>query len=187
MALFNKSYVLSKATSILRENYSYNFSSESEVINSTCKSLSQKADKTKLFDIFLSHSYTNRKGAIGIKAILEKEFNYSFYIDWIIDNDLSRSNVSAATAKRIKERMNQCLCLFYVTSADAPVSKWMPWETGLMDGLTNKVAICPFVDNSNTNIFQGQELSVVYKSCRIYPFQIISLSNKSNYLIIIQI
>jgi hypothetical protein len=38
----------------------------------------------------------------------------------------------------------------------------MPWETGFMDGLKSKVAICPFIDNSNTEEFIGQEYLGIY-------------------------
>jgi hypothetical protein len=49
----------------------------------------------------------------------------------------------------------------------------MPWETGLMDGLKNRVAICPFSSNSNTNNFFGQEY------LGIYPYVTIDKSTTS--------
>src|SRR4051812_49040009 len=66
------------------------------------------------FDIFLSHSYTDAMldldRLLGIKAILE-EFEYSVYVDWIIDSFLSRTDVSAETASVLRNRMDHSKCL----------------------------------------------------------------------------
>jgi len=178
MALFNRSAVLSRATTILRENSRNYFSNEAAAIESVYKSLSQSAERIQTFDIFLSHSYTDKKGALEIKNIIENEFNYSVYIDWIDDRDLERSNVSSVTAKRIRDRMKKCKCLFYATSSSASTSKWMPWETGLMDGINNRVAICPFMDDSNTDNFYGQEYLGIYPYVTINTAQ----GTNTNYL-----
>jgi hypothetical protein len=162
MALFNKSEVLSRAGSLLNKSFGGRYTQDSMAIESAMKNFSECSERMQGFDIFLSHSYTERKGAIGLKNILEDDFGYSVYIDWIVDNDLNRDNVSAATAGRIKERMKKCKCLFYATSTNSSVSKWMPWETGLMDGLKSRVAICPFLDNSDTEQFSGQEYLGIY-------------------------
>ena len=174
MALFNRSFVLSRATKILNENFNGRYSAESIAIESAYKQSSQEAAKIQIFDIFLSHSYMDKKGALGIRNILENDFNYSVYIDWIEDSDLDRSNVSSVTAKRIRERMIKCKCLFYATSTNASTSKWMPWETGLMDGLKNRVAICPFIDNAETDNFFGQEY------LGIYPYVTINSAQGTN-------
>jgi hypothetical protein len=162
MALFNRTNVLSRATTILREDFNASASTEALAIESAFKQFSRPVGIAKTYDIFLSHSYSDRKGALGIKNIIEKDFGYSVYIDWIADNYLNRNTVSAATATQIKNRMTQCKCLLYVTSTSASSSKWMPWETGLMDGLKNRVAICPFNDSSETDTFSGQEYLGVY-------------------------
>ena len=75
----------------------------------------------------------------------------------------NRTHVNAKTAQTIKERMQNCKCLLYATSENSSSSKWMPWETGLMDGLNGRVAICPLMGGSDSN-FNGQE----YLS--LYPF-----------------
>jgi hypothetical protein len=162
MALFNKSYVISRADTLLNKSFGGVYTQDSVAIESAMRHFSESSERVLAFDIFLSHSYSDRKGAIGIKNILENDFGYSVYIDWVVDRDLNRDNVSTSTAKRIKERMKKCKCLFYVTSTNASTSKWMPWETGLMDGLKNRVAICPFSDNSRTNQFVGQEYLGIY-------------------------
>jgi len=170
MALFNRDFVLSRASTVLREN-TINYSNEVRAIESVCKSFSQSAKNTQTFDIFLSHSYSDKKGALGIKDIIENEFNYSVYIDWIDDRYLNRNNVSTIAAKKIRERINNCKCLFYATSSYSSTSKWMPWETGLMDGINNRVAICPFMDDSNTNKYFGQEYLGIYPYVTIDTIQ----------------
>jgi len=171
MALFNAEQVMSRANSYL--NKSFGRLQESVSIESAMKNFSEKSERVQNFDIFLSHSYSDRKGAIGLQNILENDFGYSVYIDWVIDRNLDRNNVSSLTAKTIKERMKKCRCLFYITSTNSSTSKWMPWETGLMDGLKNRVAICPFSPNSNTNNFFGQEY------LGIYPYVTIDKSTTS--------
>jgi hypothetical protein len=173
VALFNKTYVISRADSLLNKSFGGNYTQDSISIESAMRHFSESSERVQSFDIFLSHSYSDRKGTIGIKNILENDFGYSVYIDWIVDRDLNRENVSASTAKRIKGRIKKCKCLFYATSTNSSVSKWMPWETGLMDGLKNRVAICPFLDTSNTNQFIGQEY------LGIYPYVTIDKSTNS--------
>jgi hypothetical protein len=162
MSLFSKSYVLSRASTLLNKSFGGYYTQDSVAIESAMRHFSESAERIQTFDIFLSHSYEDRKGAIGLKNIFENDFGYTVYIDWIVDRDLSRSNVTASTAQKIKERMKTCKCLFYATSTNTSASKWMPWETGLMDGLKDRVAICPFMDIANTDQFVGQEYLGIY-------------------------
>ena len=74
--------------------------------------------------------------------------------------------------------MIKCKCLFYATSTNASTSKWMPWETGLMDGLKNRVAICPFIDNAETDNYSGQEYLGIYPYVTINTAQ----GTNTNYL-----
>jgi hypothetical protein len=163
MSLFSKSQVLARADRvILNEQVRKSFTTEGRTIDSLMQNFSERYYSFKTFDIFLSHSYSDKKGAIGLKTILEDDYGYSVYIDWIEDQDLDRTSVSKETATRLKTRMTSCRCLFYATSTNSSESKWMPWETGLMDGLKNKVAICPFIDNPYGDNFNGQEYLGIY-------------------------
>lgn len=126
----------------------------------TLKSFS-RFDSNKEYDIFLSHSYKDKKAVAGLLDLLSKEYNYTIYVDWIEDKELNRDNVNRETAQRLRERMKNCRCLLYATSDNATYSKWMPWEVGLMDGINGKVAICPFVSASNPS-FKGQEYLSIY-------------------------
>ena len=117
------------------------------------------------FDIFLSHSYADgkldRKRLLNLKAFLEN-FGYEVYVDWIIDADLNREQVSAQTARWLRSRMNHSKCLLFATSENSQESKWMPWELGYMDGTKDRVAILPLSGTAGSTGFKGQEYLGVY-------------------------
>ena len=112
------------------------------------------------FDIFLSHSYLDKDVILGLNAELEK-MDYSIYIDWIADDELDRRKVTKETAKIIRQRMENSKCLFFATSLNSQISKWMPWECGYFDGLKGKVAILP-VAKTLQSTFNGQEYLGLY-------------------------
>ncbi len=115
------------------------------------------------FDIFLSHSYQDRDIIGALFKVMEEEMDFKVYVDWIVDTELDRTNVTAATAQRLKERMNLCKCLLFATSENQPKSKWMPWELGYFDGMKEKVAILPIVEKENSqNLYSGQEYLGLY-------------------------
>lgn len=113
------------------------------------------------FDVFLSHSVKDAELVLGVVNILE-EMGQKVYVDWIIDDNLSRDNVTPATANTLRRRMSQSSRLLYLATNNATSSKWMPWELGYFDGLkSGKVAILPLVDYSFSS-FQGQEYLGLY-------------------------
>ena len=124
---------------------------------------SQYASFDQTFDIFLSHRYEDRQAVEGLADMLVKDFNYSVYIDWIVDPTLDRSKVNKVTAEKLRNRIRHCKCLWYVTSNNSHDSKWMPWETGMADGCTDKVAICPLSDEKRSDYVGLEYLS-------LYPY-----------------
>lgn len=116
----------------------------------------------KTFDIFLSHSYSDKEWIEGLKQIIE-EIGFSVYVDWIHDSHLDRSKVNKESADLLRKRMRQCGSLFFVTSKISPESKWMPWELGYFDAFKQRVAILPLVDQPTTeNQYAGQEYLGLY-------------------------
>lgn len=123
------------------------------------------------FDIFLSHSYNDARltlaRLLGLKSILGA-FNYSVYVDWIIDTQLHRETVSAETAKWLRCRMDNSKCLLFATSQNSHDSLWMPWELGYKDGNTAKngqigmVAVLPIAQYQGETGFEGQEYLGMY-------------------------
>lgn len=161
MALFN----IDRFESIARENRvvaSKYAIDEAVLLESEMKCFS-RYDEKKIYDIFLSHSYKDRVAVAGLVKYLKRQYHYEIYVDWIEDQNLNRSCVTKETAETIKSRMRNCKCLFYVTSENAPQSKWMPWELGLMDGLKDRVAICPLTrEVYNADDYHGQEYLGIY-------------------------
>lgn len=128
------------------------------------------------FDIFLSHSYSDKVVVVGVYQKL-KSLGFSSYVDWIHDPKLSRSQITPATADLLRQRMRQCDSLFYITTSNSSYSKWMPWETGYFDGHDRKsphdghVAILPVLDNAPSS-FVGQEYLGLYCWADITPYHI---------------
>lgn len=117
------------------------------------------------FDIFLSHSYLDKEEVEGLYMELRSE-GYSVYVDWIIDPQLNRTNVTKESAKLIQTRLKMSKTLLLAVSTNASLSKWMPWELGYVDGNTGKCAIIP-VSKSSYNVpesFNG------FEYLQLYPF-----------------
>jgi len=157
MALFTSSYLKNRYSSSLITEQKRQFSG---------------IDRSELkFDIFLSHSYLDKEEVFGLYRELS-DMGFSVYVDWIVDADLDRSNVTKSTAELIKNRMKNSKSLLLAVSTNASMSKWMPWELGFIDGQTNRCAIVPISkDNLNVNTFDRVEY------LKLYPYLDIA-SNK---------
>ena len=151
MALFRKSEVIDRAERAI------SFQQNASVLLN--EHLEAQAIATQ-HDVFLSHSYDDRKLILGTAKLIE-DLGYTVYIDWRDDPRLDRKRVTRATAKKLRDRMKQCNCLFYSTTKQASESKWMPWELGFKDGDNNRCAILP-ITNKTTNSYEGQEYLGVY-------------------------
>jgi hypothetical protein len=114
------------------------------------------------FDIFLSHSSIDKILVLGAKKLLEDK-GLTVYVDWIDDPQLSRANVTRATADQIRRRMRQCKSMFYLHTQNAVLSKWCPWELGYFDAFTHpsrRVYVFPLVEQGQS--FKGQEYLELY-------------------------
>ncbi len=166
--LFNKNDLVKRASSLV----SFATANERWTTDSL-EVLNESTSTDRRFDIFLSHSYADREAVKGLADMLEKDFKYSVYLDWVVDPALDRTMVNKATAEVLRHRLKRCKCLWYVTSQRSGASKWMPWETGYADGHIGKVAICPLVEGRQSE-FKGLE----YLS--LYPYVDIAKDQKTN-------
>lgn len=82
------------------------------------------------------------------------------YVDWIEDSHLNRRRVNINSASLLRNRMDCCSSLIYITSESAEKSVWMPWELGYMDAKTNRVAVAPILDEETD--FDGREYLGLY-------------------------
>ena len=132
-----------------------------ESYSSKLESIVESQNNQRQFDVFLSHSIRDEELVLGIVEFL-KQMGKEVYVDWIEDQQLSRSSVAPETAETLRQRMNQSSRLLYLATDNASSSKWMPWELGYFDGLkSGKVAILPLVDYSFSS-FKGQEYLGLY-------------------------
>lgn len=102
----------------------------------------ESRDLTTGFDIFLSHSLLDKDEVEGIYIELRNK-GYSVYVDWIVDPQLDRNNVTKETAERIRNRMRSSKSLILAISTNAALSKWIPWELGYVDGHTRQCSLLP--------------------------------------------
>ena len=117
-----------------------------------------------LFDIFLSYNINDKAIIRGVYNELT-EMGFKVYVDFIIDKDLNRSIITLETARRIRERLENSKSLIYAQSPSASMSKWMPWELGVVDGHTKKCAVLPILSTS-TEFYSKQEYLKLYPIIR---------------------
>jgi len=107
------------------------------------------------FDVFLSHAAADAEDADRVRdALIAARFRV--YCDRHNDPQLDRRKVTAATADVLRERMRVSNALVYVVTANAHVSKWMPWEVGFFDGVRGKVLVYPVGSKARESV-KGQE------------------------------
>jgi len=121
------------------------------------------------FDIFLSHSFLDKTEVQGLYQELS-DFGYSVYVDWIVDPQLDRTNVTKDSAKLIQSRLRASKALLLAISTNASMSKWMPWELGYVDGHTSKCAIIPVSkERIPPKVFRGTEYLLLYPFIKKLP------------------
>ena len=145
MPLYNSQYLKELATSIKGKRLIF----EAKESARTRNKLFRSSDKFESFDIFLSHSFDDKEIVHGLYLELTAK-GYKVYVDWIIDSHLDRSNVTKSSAELIRRRMKSSKSLLLAISANAAMSKWMPWELGYVDGNTNRCAIIPVSEEASS-------------------------------------
>ncbi|MBB3143444.1 toll/interleukin-1 receptor domain-containing protein [Halomonas organivorans] len=157
MAIIRKSEILRRynaaQTTLLEE------ASERRWAADSLKKAFESFSFSEQYDIFLSHAYSDARIVKQIRSML-MEKGYSVYVDWIEDEQLDRGEVSKNTAMVLRNRMNNCSSLIYLTSNSAENSVWMPWELGYMDARTGRVSVAPIIEDDEE--FEGREYLGLY-------------------------
>lgn len=112
------------------------------------------------FDIFLSYNINDKDVVKGIYYVL-KNMGFKVYVDFMVDPLMDRSKVTKNTAERIQRRLKNSKSLIYAQSSNSAMSKWMPWELGIVDGNTSKCFIMP-VQKGYETINSRQEYLLLY-------------------------
>jgi hypothetical protein len=105
MALIQESYLRNLAAQKVRADSRYRSVSTESVYDYLRKSLlvesSESFSAGKIYDVFLSHSFSDKDLVLGLKTELEN-FGYSVYVDWIEDYGLNRCNVTQNNVRWIQ-------------------------------------------------------------------------------------
>lgn len=118
------------------------------------------AGSNELFDVFLSYNINDKDVVKGIYYVL-KNMGFKVYVDFMVDPKLDRRSVTKETAECIQNRLKHSKSLIYAQSSNAAMSKWMPWELGVVDGNTSKCFIMP-VQKGYEIINSRQEYLLLY-------------------------
>lgn len=121
------------------------------------------------FDIFLSHSYLDKEEVEGLYLVLT-DYGFKVYVDWIVDADLDRAQVTKSSANLIRQRMKSSKTLLLGVSTNASLSKWMPWELGFMDAHTGRCAVIPVSrEVISRESYKGFEYLSLYPFIKEHP------------------
>lgn len=154
----------------LRGELRYNYLNESksgETLDSYAeRKLAEQArnfNPSETYDIFLSHSVKDAAVVLRIMKILESQ-GLTVYVDWVVDKNLDRSEVTPETARIIRDRLKASRSMLLILTSSSANSSWVQWELGLGDGQKNgKVAIVPVLTGNETNQnFHRQEYLGLY-------------------------
>ena len=140
-----------------RENYFKGVVSRMPIIE---QQRTFSAGLNELFDVFLSYNINDKDVVKGIYYVL-KNMGFKVYVDFMVDPQLDRRSVTKETAECIQSRLKHSKSLIYAQSSNAAMSKWMPWELGVVDGNTNKCFIMP-VQKEDETINSRQEYLLLY-------------------------
>ena len=117
-------------------------------------------DSNKTYDLFISHSYLDKEIINALYYTFEA-CGYTVFIDWKNEELKDRSQISKQVAQKLKKYMANCKGLLYIATENSSNSKWCPWELGFVDGLKERVAILPIL-NDSLKEYKGQEYLGIY-------------------------
>lgn len=136
--------------------------SGSRSLNERTRIFSQRDNLNTNFDIFLCHSYLDKEEVDGLYRELTN-MGFTVYVDWIIDPHLDRDHVTRETAEHVRNRLRSSKTLLLAISANAALSRWVPWELGYIDGKTTQCALLPVAQgNAVRTSFTRTEYLTLY-------------------------
>ncbi|WPR71570.1 toll/interleukin-1 receptor domain-containing protein [Flavobacterium sp. NG2] len=161
--------VISKSTLLENRNKTRTFS------KSITDSLSEFKKETSAgkTTIFLSHKHDELAELDSAVSFL-KRFGVNIYVDWL-DTGMPK-NTSGKTAKRIKDKIDECDKFILLATESAIASKWCNWELGYGDAKRYDRNIAIFPIRNDGDSFSGSEYLQIYP--RIESIQSNTISRK---------
>lgn len=152
------------------------------ITKSIIHSFAQRETSRKAFDdyvnrvpfsakarVFLSHSHMDAtditKADLRSLMTILVTLSCDVYIDWL-DPDMP-SETCGDTAKRIKDKIDECDRFLLAATVNAVNSRWVPWELGYADkakGVKN-IAVLPIADPYGQ--WEGSEYLSLYPTVQI--------------------
>ena len=142
----------------------------SRIVKGVTDAALEQSSNNKQYDIFLSHSYSDRETVLQVNYFLEEVMGLDVFVDWIEKPNLDRSSVTPRTATEMRDVMNRCATLVFVISTTSSSSKWMPWELGYSDAKHGRVAVLPIADSASVvATYRNQEFVGIYPYIEVDP------------------
>lgn len=119
--------------------------------------------------VFISHKHDDLADLKGIIGFLQKKYNVKAYID--SQDPTMPKKTSAATAKRIKDRITNCDKFILLATNKAIESKWCNWELGFGDAkkYKNHIALFPMKPEGSYDMdYKGNEYMEIYPCIAYY-------------------
>lgn len=119
--------------------------------------------------VFISHKHDDLEDLKGIIGFLESKYNVKAYID--SQDPTMPKVISAETAKRIKNRINQCHKFILLATNGAVESKWCNWELGYGDAMKYRqhIALFPMKPEGTYDYqYKGNEYMQIYPYIAYY-------------------
>ncbi|WPR73750.1 TIR domain-containing protein [Algoriphagus sp. NG3] len=136
--------------------------SQNKSLNESIQLSAQPSNKHSTFDVFLCHSFLDKEEVEGLYMELTRK-GLKVYVDWIVDPQLDRNNVTRESAELVRNRLKSSRTLLLALSHNADLSKWVPWELGYVDGHTQRCALVPVSkDNASRKSFERREYLKLY-------------------------
>lgn len=117
------------------------------------------ADKKPANSVFLSHSHKDRELVLRVKKFLQSQ-GVGVYIDWLDDG--MPEETSAATAEKIKEKIESNRKFAVIVTEYSKASHWVPWELGYADKAKSLEHVLLVPVSEDDREFSGAEYLQIY-------------------------
>jgi hypothetical protein len=109
---------------------------------------------------FLSHSHQDKEYAKGLQVLL-REHGWEVYVDW--EDSGMPDTPNRETAATVQRRINEFDWFLFLSTPNAALSKWCPWELGYADKSKgyDRILIIATVDASGRE--SGREYIQLYR------------------------